>query len=175
MANLKNITDVPVVESAAGLNLIANDNGVAKQIAANMIGRQADWTETDETSPAFVKNKPVEEWDLDLNIIVSYNPDADMMIPEHTINHMVDFVLIKEKIVNGIKPKMKISYEEQTDSAIDAPYVTGIPFIPLIGIAPIGFTPWNENQEGVIFELGGFNNSLVFILLKDGSTNVVIP
>ena len=26
MANLKNITDVPVVESAEGLNLIVNDN-----------------------------------------------------------------------------------------------------------------------------------------------------
>ena len=39
MANLKNITDVPVVESAEGLNLIVNDNGVAKQIAASAVGK----------------------------------------------------------------------------------------------------------------------------------------
>lgn len=39
MANLKNITDVPVAESAEGLNLIVNDNGVAKQIPASAVGK----------------------------------------------------------------------------------------------------------------------------------------
>ena len=33
----KNITDLPVAESAEGLNLIVNDNGAAKQIAANSV------------------------------------------------------------------------------------------------------------------------------------------
>lgn len=56
--NLKNITDLPVVESAEGLNLIVNDNGAAKQIAASAVGMQADFNVTDETSPAFIKNKP---------------------------------------------------------------------------------------------------------------------
>lgn len=37
MASLKNITDLPVAESADGLNLIVNDNGAAKQIAASAI------------------------------------------------------------------------------------------------------------------------------------------
>lgn len=36
MVNVKNINEVPVVESADGLNLIVNDNGVAKQIPVNM-------------------------------------------------------------------------------------------------------------------------------------------
>lgn len=58
MANLKNITDLPVAESAEGLNLIVNDNGSAKQIAASAVGAQADFAVTDETSPAFIKNKP---------------------------------------------------------------------------------------------------------------------
>lgn len=39
MAKLKNITDLPVAESAEGLNLIVNDNGAAKQIAANVVGK----------------------------------------------------------------------------------------------------------------------------------------
>lgn len=39
MANLKSITELPVVESAEGLNLIVNDNGSAKQIAASAVGR----------------------------------------------------------------------------------------------------------------------------------------
>lgn len=58
MANLKDITQLPVAESADGLNLIVNDNGAAKQIAASAVGAQADFSVTDETSPAFIKNKP---------------------------------------------------------------------------------------------------------------------
>ena len=37
MANFKNITDLPVAESAEGLNLIVNDSGSAKQIAASAV------------------------------------------------------------------------------------------------------------------------------------------
>ena len=39
MINLKNITELPVAESAEGLNLIVNDNGAAKQIAASAVGK----------------------------------------------------------------------------------------------------------------------------------------
>lgn len=59
MINLKNITELPVAESADGLNLIVNDNGAAKQIAASAVGAQADWSVIDASSPAFIKNKPV--------------------------------------------------------------------------------------------------------------------
>lgn len=69
MANLKNITELPVAESADGLNLIVNDNGVAKQIAASEVGAQADWNIMDESSPAFVKNKPT--------VVSSWNELAD--------------------------------------------------------------------------------------------------
>lgn len=58
MANLKNITDLPVAESAEGLNLIVNDSGAAKQIAASAVGAQADWSVTDTASPAYILNKP---------------------------------------------------------------------------------------------------------------------
>jgi hypothetical protein len=58
MANLKSIVDVPVAESAEGLNLIVEDNGVAKKIAASEVGAQADWNEEDTTSPAYILNKP---------------------------------------------------------------------------------------------------------------------
>lgn len=59
MANLKNIAELPVAESADGLNLIVHDNGVAKQIAASAVGAQADFAVTDATSPAYIMNKPV--------------------------------------------------------------------------------------------------------------------
>ena len=58
MTNLKSITELPVAESAEGLNLIVNDHGSAKQIPASEVGAQADFAVTDENSPAFIKNKP---------------------------------------------------------------------------------------------------------------------
>ena len=57
MANLKNITELPVAESAEGLNLIVNDNGAAKQIAASAVGAQADFSQNDSTKPDYVKNR----------------------------------------------------------------------------------------------------------------------
>ena len=58
MANLKNITELPMAESAEGLNLIVNDNGYAKQIAASAVGAQADWSEMDDNSASYIKNRP---------------------------------------------------------------------------------------------------------------------
>ena len=58
MANLKNITELPLAESAEGLNLIVNDNGAAKQIAASSVNVQANWNQNDETAPDYIKNKP---------------------------------------------------------------------------------------------------------------------
>lgn len=58
MANLTNITDLPIADSADNLNLIVEDNGVAKKITASEVGAQADWNEEDDTSPAYIKNKP---------------------------------------------------------------------------------------------------------------------
>ena len=65
MANLKNITELPMAESAEGLNLIVNDNGSAKQIAASAVGAQADWNEMDENSTSYIKNRPF--WTGEIN------------------------------------------------------------------------------------------------------------
>lgn len=101
MANLKNITELPVAESAEGVNLIINDNGAAKQIAASAVGAQADWAETDETSPAFIKNKPVEEWDLDIVASMTFNAEDDgFNAPVYTINKIPSFEELKNKIFN---------------------------------------------------------------------------
>jgi hypothetical protein len=60
MNNLKSVTNLPFAESAEGLNLIVNDSGAAKQIAASAVGAQADWNEVDETKPSFIQNKPTK-------------------------------------------------------------------------------------------------------------------
>ena len=58
MSNFKKITDLPIAESTENINLIVSEDGAAKQIPANQVGAQADWNETDETSPSFIMNKP---------------------------------------------------------------------------------------------------------------------
>ena len=61
MANLKNITELPVANSASGLNLIVNDSGTAKQIAASEVGAQADWNQNNPAAPDYIKNRPFYE------------------------------------------------------------------------------------------------------------------
>lgn len=73
MSNFKSITEVPMTESTEGLYLIANKDGAAAQIEPGKIGAQADWNETDENSPAFVKNKP----ETGSVTIFTYNADWD--------------------------------------------------------------------------------------------------
>jgi hypothetical protein len=137
MANLKSITELPVAESAEGLNLIVNDNGSAKQIAASAVGAQADfavtdenspafiknkpevvqadWAETDENSPAYVKNKPVEEYDFDIEFTMSWNTENSNYDLTHTVNHVSTFEDIKNKILNGdvVKKKFMINMDKE--------------------------------------------------------------
>ena len=85
MANLKNITELPVAESAEGLNLIVNDNGHAKQIpASKMGGVQPDWNQNDETAPDYVKNRPFYEERIGTYLVsemtVSIDSDGDCAI-----------------------------------------------------------------------------------------------
>ena len=61
MANLKNITELPMAESADGLNLIVNDNGAAKQMRVSAVSVQTDWNQNDPTKPDYVKNRPFYE------------------------------------------------------------------------------------------------------------------
>lgn len=112
MANLKNITELPLAESADGLNLIVNDNGAAKQIAAGAVGAQADWAETDETSPAFVKNKPVEEWDLDLTVDTPWDAEASAQgEPVFTAAEGYSYDAFVAKIEAGEVPNVRIIWD----------------------------------------------------------------
>lgn len=69
MANLKNITELPVTNFTESLKLIVNDNGSAKQIAASAVGAQADWNQNDETAPDYVKNRPFYEGKTEIPIL----------------------------------------------------------------------------------------------------------
>ena len=55
----KQLGAVESVESVGETaNVLIEENGTVKKVAKSSIGAQADWNETDETSPAFIMNKP---------------------------------------------------------------------------------------------------------------------
>ena len=57
----KKLTDVDLIETATNPNLLIEEDGDIKKISASNVAApqvQADWNETDDTSPAFILNKP---------------------------------------------------------------------------------------------------------------------
>lgn len=102
MANLKNITELPLAESTENLNLIVSDNGVAKQIAASALGvggTQSDWNETDETSPAFIMNKPES---LGGGKVVSYRYSGNLWYREDGGTMTVTEQEVIDNFFNGV-------------------------------------------------------------------------
>lgn len=89
MNNFVKITDLPVAESADGMNLVGHQNGEAKQIPANKVGVQADWNETDETSPAFILNKPTTGGCVKV-LWTGYanNTSVQFIVPEECLNQI---------------------------------------------------------------------------------------
>lgn len=173
MANLKSITELPVAESAEGLNLIVNDNGAAKQIAASAVGAQADWTETDENSPAFVKNKPIEEWDIDIDIESIYDETEDDMRTTYTVNYMNTFENIKNKILHGIQPKCKLKVTTTNRGNTDTSYMLTESFNNVFA----SYSPHSDNEEmspeHIQFGTWGVKCSPMFVLLADNTIDFI--
>jgi hypothetical protein len=139
MVNLKSVTNLPLAESAEGLNLIVNDNGTAKQIAASAVGAQADWAETNENSPAFIKNKPSvdnssKEFDVDIKVIYDRSYDRRQAPKEYKIQYINNFENIQNKILGiGTMPKgvLKIVNDDGN----------GGNYVDLYEIADISYSP----------------------------------
>ena len=55
----KKLSDVTLVEQTTNnTNILIEENGEISKVSKSLVGAQADWDETDETSPAFIMNKP---------------------------------------------------------------------------------------------------------------------
>ena len=123
MANLKSITELPVATSADGVNLIVNDNGSAKQIAAGAVGAQADWNVKDENHPAFVKNKPfydTREYDTKTITFDGDMTGKETQFASFTGNYAVkisDQFIPKDKIIGAtMTVKNHVSGESYTQT-----------------------------------------------------------
>ena len=115
-----------VVEPIDTAQVLIEEDGVIKKTPKNAVGAQADWAEIDETSPAFIKNKPVEEPEVyDLDITVTLNAvyaDSDPDIT-YDVHHISSYDEVLEKISNGEALKIKAAFntlevDNQTDSTI---------------------------------------------------------
>lgn len=109
---------VDAVDQAA--TVLIEEDGVIKKTPKNAVGAQADWAETDSSSPAFVKNKPVEEYDLDITVTLNaVYEDADPDIT-YDVHHISSYDEVLEKIGNGEALKIKAAFnslevDNQTD------------------------------------------------------------
>lgn len=95
MANLKNITEVPVLESLDGTEkVLLNAGGSAKQANINLI-------------------KPAEEWDLDLNITTAQSEDGEFNYDENTVfvtNDTYSFDSFVTKFHSGEQLKTRVCW-----------------------------------------------------------------
>lgn len=69
MKRLSEVSEVENVNSDA--TVLIEQNGEVARAHKGKIGAQADWNETDETSPAFIMNKPVSGGGVDNFYFVS--------------------------------------------------------------------------------------------------------
>lgn len=57
---MKRLSEVPKIENVnSDATVLIEQNGEVARAHKGKIGAQADWNETDETSPAFIMNKPI--------------------------------------------------------------------------------------------------------------------
>ena len=120
MANLKRIAELPVAESADGLNLIVNDNGSAKQIAASVVGIQLDnnsvyvidseaYTYGDDALDAILKGKQILIKVPNKNnnsLFTNFMPVLQYQLPNVNNNYLSLFYL-KDGIAENIMAAMQ--------------------------------------------------------------------
>lgn len=134
MASLKKITDLPVAEYTEGLNLIVNDNGAAKQVAAAAVGVKSYndledkpcYTEVDNEGNETVHKLDAKYLPDNYDLIIKWSPSS---IPTDGSINLEDFSIVAgtyEAVrikfqTGGQYPTIKIiiQYEEFSDNPND--------------------------------------------------------
>lgn len=105
MAEFKKLSAVEMVESVdQTATVLIEKDGVIKRAPKSEIGAQADWAETDESSPAFIKNKDLV--DLDISVAVSYSDETGIVFEPHINSGSFD--TIKNILLQNKHPNVKI-------------------------------------------------------------------
>lgn len=85
--NFTKLSDVEQVSNiATGANVLVENEGDIQRVPTSLIGAQADWNENDETSPAFILNRPTSlgsplyAYDSSNRHLYNYEIDKDALI-----------------------------------------------------------------------------------------------
>lgn len=107
-----------VVEPAQSANVLIEEDGVIKKAPKSVIGAQADWNEVDESSPAFIKNKP--DYDLDITVTLTRIDASGNYEWDYDVHYIKTFEEVVEKLENGICPRIKAKFDTRS-CVIDDP------------------------------------------------------
>ena len=160
----KKLSAVEMVEAVdqAATVLIEKD-GVIKRAPKNEVNVQADWAETDSSSPAFIKNKPVEEYVLDLDVTCNYDPDADDWAIDYNVNKIDTYANIKNRIFNGELQKCKCKTSCQEFGNENSGYTTEV----IDGLITCNPEIDGGDPEHIAFGFWGFNIGCIAVLTPD--------
>lgn len=143
MAEFKKLSAVETVEAVSETaNVLIEENGIIKRAAKSEIGAQADWAETNESSPAFIKNKP--EYDLDMNIILARVDVYGNYHFEYDVHYVNSFENILTKLENGICPRCKVVFDSSS-CVVENDY--SMPPIISVGAYECGCDYWQSYGE----------------------------
>lgn len=168
MANFKNITDLPIAESAEGLNLIVNDNGSAKQIAADKIGGGEKLS--DFENDLFYKKKELFLELTEKDFVEWEHPNGDFTPWVYTASPKLDWLTSTNAIEYEASGVDAISGEHFSFSSADGVWFERIPTTDG-DAAVLYYSDWFEIGSGYDYftspveEQGTFRN-----LVKDEFT-----
>lgn len=137
MTNLKSIVELPLVESVDNLNLIVNDNGSAKQIAASALGTAGTvcvqsepyvidseaYTYGDDALAAILEGRQILVKVPNKNgstIFSNFMPVLQYQLPNSNNNYLILFYL-KDGIAENLLTALQAAMQGNT-SAFDGVY-----------------------------------------------------
>lgn len=145
MASLKSITDLPMAENTGDLNLIVNDNGMAKQINANFLSENSNSNDL-----------IIEQFSGEI-----YEPTIDDIMPisNEQLNRFF------ESLNRGEMPKIIYKYySDQFGWHNRAEYV----------MAYNVFEKEIRAHQFIVFDVEGLASGVLCILIRDGQLEVSV-
>ena len=97
------LSEVEVIETSKGANLLVEEDGEIKRLPASNFNTtpnvQADWNETDDTSPAYIANKPTSLGGGDVETIMICSDSG--VVVYHDTYERVDMLELTDKYNEG--------------------------------------------------------------------------
>lgn len=142
----KKLSEVEVIESPVNPNFIIEDEGEIKRISPEAITPsqvQADWEETDASSPAYILNKP-ESLGGGRGEIVYYYPSSNSLMEVAT-----SAPASKAKVVDQWNTGAKIRIRDSLNSAVSGDVIS-IDYSSSSGTVILHYVPGNSTTISTV-------------------------